>query len=450
MLFYSTNRKSPLLTARDAILKGLAPDRGLYMPSEIPFFSKNEIETFGKMSYADIAARILGCYLSEDIEAKLLGEFCHEAYNFDTPLEKIDGNRFLLRLDRGPTASFKDYAARIMARLMNYFLEKENRYTSILTATSGDTGSAVASAFYGMERIKVVILYPEHEVSELQRKQMTTLGGNISVIAVRGKFDDCQFMVKQAFSDPQLGSMDLSTANSINIGRLLPQSVYYFYAFSRLINEYSDVVFSIPSGNFGNMMGAMLAGRMGLPVKRIVISVNSNDEFPRFLSEGKYQKVEPSVNCLSSAMNVGHPSNLARLVDLFGGEMDEQGEIRKMPDLARLREETAAFSINDSETLRVMAEFRKRYRALIEPHGAVGWAGLERYISAEDPAGDTAYLVLETAHPAKFPEIVHKATGILPEVPVSVSELKGRPESFTTIANNYAELRLFLKAGRNL
>ena len=292
--------------------------------------------------------------------------------------------------------------------------------------------------------LRVVILYPESEVSELQRRQMTTLDGNISVLAVKGKFDDCQLMVKKAFADPELRSLNLSTANSINIGRLLPQVVYYFYAYSRLIREYSDVVFSIPSGNFGNMMGGMLARRMGLPVRRFVVSVNSNDEFPRFLSGGEYQKLEPSVNCLSSAMNVGHPSNIARLVDLFGGEMNEKGEIKRMPDMGRLRDEITSYSIGDSETLKLMAETRDKYSVLIEPHGAVALAGLEKYIFENSLLPGTAYVALETAHPAKFPEIVRKATGLIPDIPESIAGLDTRKELFSTIRNSYSEFKMFL------
>ena len=450
MFYYSTNHKSPEVSIREAILGGMAPDRGLYMPSYIPFVTRDEIESFRSMTYPDIAAAVLKHFLSEEIEFPLLKRFCHESYNFETPLEEIYESRFVLRLDRGPTVSFKDYAARLMARLMENFLEMEGRRCTILTATSGDTGSAVASAFYGMEQIKVVILYPEKEVSELQRRQMTTLGGNISVVAVKGKFDDCQLMIKKAFSDPELKSSNLSTANSINIGRLLPQTVYYFYAFSRLIGEYSKLIFSVPSGNFGNLMGGIIAKRMGLPVERFIVSVNSNDEFPLFLNSGVYKKVVPSRNCISSAMNVGHPSNLARLVDLFGGEMDEKGEIGKMPDMTGLREEIAACSISDSETLMLLADVVEKYSVMLEPHGAVGWAGLEKYISANSLPPGTAAVLLETAHPAKFPEIVSKATGIMPEVPVSVSELKDRTETYNTIANNYDELRQFLKAGGSL
>ena len=254
-----------------------------------------------------------------------------------------------MRLDQGPTASFKDFAARLMGRLINYYLRLEKKQLLILTATSGDTGSAIANAFYGLDNIQVLVLFPEKEVTPRQRKQMTTLGGNVSIIAVDGKFDHCQALVKEAFSDPELGHLPMSSANSINIGRLVPQIVYYFYAHSRLRRQPDEqAVFSVPSGNFGDMMGAVLAMRMGLPVKRLVIATNENDEFPRYVASGAYQAIEPSRNCISSAMNVGHPSNLARLIDLYGGRMDEKGVISAAADMERLRREIFAVSVDDS------------------------------------------------------------------------------------------------------
>ena len=247
------------------------------------------------------------------------------------------GRVSVMRLDRGPTASFKDFAARMMARLLGQFVREDGRELTILVATSGDTGSAVASAFSGVEGIRVLVLFPINEVSERQRKQMTTLRGNIRSIALDGKFDDCQALVKRAFADPDLADLSLSSANSINIGRLLPQSVYYFYAASRLAAPGEGIVIAVPSGNFGDMMGAVIAGRMGLPIRKLVVPVNANDEFPTYLQTCLYEKIEPSRNCLSNAMNVGHPSNLARLVALYGGWMDETGTVHRAPDYEAMR-----------------------------------------------------------------------------------------------------------------
>src|SRR6185369_14296558 len=267
-----------------------------------------------------------------------------------------------MRLDQGPTASFKDFAAQMMARLMGRFLREDGHQLTILTATSGDTGSAVAHAFHNIPGIRVIVLFPFAEVSVSQRKLMTTLRDNVRTVAIDGKFDDCQAMVKRAFADPALKHISLSSANSINIGRLLPQSVYYFYAASRLAKPGEPIVFSVPSGNFGDMMGAVVARQMGLAVKKIIASVNDNDAFPRFLETGIYQKVVPSRNSLSNAMNVGHPSNLARLVAVYGGQMDETGRINKMPDREAMRRDLFSTSVSDERTRKTFIDVYHKYQ----------------------------------------------------------------------------------------
>jgi len=352
-----------------------------------------------------------------------------------------------MRLDRGPTAAFKDFAARMMARLMNYFLEKENRSLLILTATSGDTGSAIANAFYKLDKIKVVVLFPEGEVSSRQRKQMTTLGENISIISIDGKFDDCQALVKEAFIDSDLDKLNLSSANSINIGRLIPQIVYYFYSFARLRegNRDDNIVFSIPSGNFGDMMGGVLAKWMGLPVKKFVISVNENDEFPRFLESGQYTPVEPSKNCLSSAMNVGHPSNLSRLVALYGGEMDEKGNISLLPDMTKMRDDIFSISVTDEETREMIGKAYREHHLLLEPHGSVGWKGLMDWVERDKVPESQLSVSLETAHPAKFPEEIRNITGIEPELPECLKDLDNKEEHFDRLANDYQAFKEFLQ-----
>jgi threonine synthase len=261
------------------------------------------------------------------------------------PVEKADDLDYILRLDRGPTASFKDFAARMMARLMQHFLSMEGRNLTILTATSGDTGSAVANAFLGLKNIDVIILFPAGEITDIQRKQMTTLKKNIKVLAVNGKFDDCQHLVKTAFRDPALSHIPLSSANSINIGRLLPQSVYYFHAWAELSGNEKPVVFSVPSGNFGNLMGGVIAKKMGLPVEKFIIATNENDEVPVYFRSGNYRPIVPSLNCISSAMNVGHPSNLARLIAVYGGVMDEKGNISSAPDMDKMVKDFFSVSI---------------------------------------------------------------------------------------------------------
>jgi threonine synthase len=291
-----------------------------------------------------------------------------------------------------------------------------------------------------------VVLYPKAEVTPRQRKQMTTLGKNISVISIEGKFDDCQALVKQAFSDPNLAHLGMSSANSINIGRLIPQTMYYFYAYAKLVdNPVEKIVFSVPSGNFGDLMGGLIAMNMGLPVHKFVVATNENDEFPLFLQSGEYHVISPSRNCISSAMNVGHPSNVARLITLYGGVMDESGKIVSMPNLDKIRNEMYAVSISDSETEQTIEETYRNYNTLLEPHGAVGWAGLAHYLK-DNPLEESILCVsLETAHPAKFPEKICEILNIDPELPVSLQNLEGKEEVIIPMQNNYLEFSNYLR-----
>lgn len=444
--YFSTNLKAEPVSFGEALLQGQAPDRGLYMPQRMPELDPDLMKSFGNLSYKEIAFYVLHEFLKDEIPEVILRILVNDAYNYPVPLEHVYERNYVMRLDQGPTASFKDFAARMMGRLMNHFLEKNKRELLILTATSGDTGSAIANAFYGLDNIKVLILFPEKEVTTRQRKQMTTLGKNVSVIAIDGKFDDCQAMVKQAFADPDLAGMNLSSANSINIGRLLPQSVYYFYAWAKLRTHMDDKpVFVVPSGNFGDMMGGMIAWKLGLPIRRMVIAVNENDEFPNFLASGIYNKIEPSVNCLSSAMNVGHPSNLSRLVALYGGIMDEKGSIHKAPDMKLMRSHMFAASISDDETKKTIGDAWQQYRLLLEPHGAVGWAGLQHYLKQQESDDkDILHVVLETAHPAKFPEQIQEILKFDPELPPSLQGLEDKKEHFAKLENGYGAFKNFL------
>jgi threonine synthase len=464
MLLYSTNLVSPDVDLRTALLTGQAPDKGLYMPREIPRIPLDEIIGFREKTYPEIAFAVLRRYTAGLIPDDELLRLCTECYNYIVPLERVYGRSFLMRLDQGPTASFKDFAARMMARMMRYFLAQEGGELVILTATSGDTGSAVAHAFHNVDRISMVVLFPIKEVSDRQRKQMTTLGGNVTVIGVDGQFDDCQALVKRAFTDPDLGRIRFSSANSINIGRLLPQAVYYLYAWAKLQENDETAVISVPSGNFGDICGGLIARRMGLPVDRFVIATNANDEFPRFVATGNYEKIVPSRVCISNAMNVGHPSNLPRLVALYGGAMDEQGKVSKQPDFAAMRRDIYPVSIDDAATRQAIKDAWQKYRTMLEPHGAVGWAGLERYLAEEGqrdkgtrgqsgPAGHSIprslapsplSISIETAHPAKFPEEIRRLLGVDPPLPPSLAGLDAKPEHYEHGPNDYDWFKSFL------
>ncbi len=441
--FRSTNEQSPSVGLREAFLAGQAPDRGLYFPEKFPKLTPEDIASFAAKPYHEIAFQVLSRYTQGVIPDEALAQMCREAYNFVIPLEKTYDRVHVMRLDQGPTASFKDFAAQMMARMFGRFLGESGRKVTILTATSGDTGSAVAHAFHNIPGVRVLVLFPYDEVSMSQRKMMTTLGDNIRTIAIDGKFDDCQAMVKQAFADPALKDIPLSSANSINIGRLLPQSVYYFYAASRVAKPGEPTVFSVPSGNFGDMMGAVLAGQMGLPIKKLVVPVNSNDAFPRFLETGHYEKIVPSRNAVSNAMNVGHPSNLARLVAVYGGHMDETGKIHRPPDLAKMRRDIFSSSISDERTRETIREVWNKYELLLEAHGAVAWRGFLDWLAIE-PMGDAPAVILETANPAKFPEEIEKTIGFSPDVPPAMDAMNKMPEDFDRMGADYTKFREYL------
>ena len=446
-LFASTNRSASRTDLRGALLQGQAADRGLFVPVTVPPLAAGDLAALVGRSYAEVAWLVLRRFTAGMLDDGRLRALCEDAYGFEVPLERVEGRRWLMRLDRGPTASFKDFAARMMARWMGALLEGDHDELVILTATSGDTGSAVAHAYHGVSRVHSVVLFPAAEVSGRQRRQMTTLGGNVAAFAVDGKFDDCQAMGKRAFADPELAGLRLSSANSINIGRLLPQSVYYVYAYVRLadVAAREPIVFSVPSGNFGDLMGAVLATRMGLPVSRVVVATNANDEVPRFFATGRYEKIVPSRLCISNAMNVGHPSNLARLVDAYGGWMDETGALREVPDLDRLRRDFFAVSVSDDETRATIREAWRRYAVLLEPHGAVGWAGLRRFLADPAAPADPLAVSIETAHPAKFPEEIQSLLGIEPELPPSLTGIESKPEQYGHLTTDYVPFRALLK-----
>ncbi len=445
LLFQSTNGQSPPVNLREALIAGLAPDRGLYFPERFPRLAPEEIAAFGRLPYHEIASRVLSKFTEGVIPDQDLAALCQDAYTFPVPLEMVYDRVQVMRLDQGPTASFKDFAALMMARLMGRFTREDGRQITILTATSGDTGSAVAHAFHKVPGIRVIVLFPFAEVATSQRKLMTVLKDNVRTVAIDGKFDDCQAMVKRAFADPELKHIPLSSANSINIGRLLPQSVYYFYAASRLAQPGEPIVFSVPSGNFGDMMGAVVAKQMGLPIRKLIAPVNENDAFPRFLASGHYEKVVPSRNSLSNAMNVGHPSNLARLVAVYGGQMDETGKIHRMPDLAAMRRDLFSSSVSDERTRIAFQDVWARYQLLLEPHGAVAWRGFEDWLETESLDGLPA-VILETANPAKFPEEIEKTFGWSPDVPPAMAAMIQLPEDYDRMGTDYEAFKAYLLA----
>lgn len=448
ILYYSTNRELNTeeiegfkgeVTFKEALFMGQAPDNGLFMPNRLPELYKEEILSLKDRPYYEVAFEILKKYLKDDVSDEKLKEICEDAYTFSVPIEKITGDIYLARMDQGPTASFKDFAAQVMSRLMEE-LKEENQEITVLVATSGDTGSAIGTAYKGLDDIKVYILYPELEVSEGQRKQLNAIGGNTVAIAIDGKFDDCQRLVKQAFGNSELKGLNLTSANSINIGRILPQIVYYFYSYVNVMDEIRPVTFSVPSGNFGNSLGCEIARRMGLPVSPLIIATNENDEFPKFLESGVYEKVDPSRKCLSNAMNVGNPSNLARYFNLYGGIVDKEGNVHREPDVLEMRENLYSVSISDEETVKTIQEIYGNYNVLLEPHGAVGVAALmNHYKKVDKPA-----LCFETAHPSKFPEIIEETLKITPDPHPSLVDIDRRVIEPEHLPNDYEAFKEYL------
>jgi len=449
--YYSTNRNldnqpdivpfKETVSFSEALLMGQAPDQGLFMPELIPSVPLEQFRNLKGKPYPEAAMLVAQAFLSQEISEEKLRRIIAESYNYPLPLENVFARKYVMRLDQGPTASFKDFAARMMARLMSS-VRDPGKMLNVLVATSGDTGSAVGEAFKGVAGIAVTILYPRNEVSGRQKRQLDTIGGNVRALSMDGKFDDCQNLVKQAFSDPDLKSFHLTSANSINFGRILPQIVYYVWAWAQLTREGEPVVFSVPSGNFGNALGCEFARRMGLPVEKLVMPTNENDEFPRFLETGVYEKVSPSLACISNAMNVGHPSNLARFFDLYGGTVDRNGIVHRLPNVEEMRKNIYSVSISDRETRKTIKKIYDQYKVVLEPHGAIGWRGLEIYL---EMYGDKPLCVsLETAHPAKFPDEIEKLLGIVPELPQSMKDVDKRTGEPTPLSANYTDFKNYL------
>lgn len=389
MKYYSTNNKSDLVSLEDAVIRGLAPDNGLYMPERILPLPASFFETLHQKAFPEIAFEVAKHLIGEDVSESDLRRIVNHTISFDAPLVKVEENIFALELFHGPTLAFKDFGARFMSQLLGHFAKKRNREVTILVATSGDTGSAVANGFLGVDGTKVVVLYPSGKVSEVQEKQFTTLGKNITALEVDGTFDDCQHLVKRAFMDNDLQSkLFLTSANSINIARLIPQSFYYFYAWSRL-NRKDNVVFSVPSGNFGNLTAGLIAKRLGLPINHFVASTNVNDIVPKYLQSKEFSP-RPSISTISNAMDVGNPSNFARILDLYQGDWN------------KITNDITGYTFSDSETQAIMKLVFQKNNYILDPHGAVGLLGLKKYLKNQNAIG----VFLETAHPSKFNEVV--------------------------------------------
>jgi len=430
MKYRSTLRNSPEVSLRDAVLRGSAPDGGLYMPVEIPQLKKDFLKRLPSLTFPEIAHDIGTLFLGDEVPQHVLMKIVTEAFNFPVPLVALDERLHVLELFHGPTLAFKDFGARFMARLMGYFVQESGKQLTVIVATSGDTGSAVAQAFLGVSGIRVVILYPAGRVTSAQEKQLTTLGQNITALEVSGSFDDCQRMAKQALVDPAIAEkLTVTSANSINIARLIPQSFYYFAGVAQLGLSDSLPVFSVPSGNFGNLTGGLLAKRIGLGVAQFIAATNVNDVVPEFLRTGQMTP-RASRRTISNAMDVGNPSNFARIVDLYGN------------DLKAIRRDIWGCSFSDEETLRIMHDVQERHGYVLDPHTAVGVLGWLSYAKQNQPS--THGIVLATAHPAKFAEVVARAIGVQPEMPERLAAFLDRPKKSVPFSNRFADLQAFL------
>jgi threonine synthase len=432
MRYRSTAQKAALTSLRGAVLRGLAPDGGLYMPAEIARHSPEELEEFRGLPFTEVCFRLVRPFATPDVPEEILWQIVSEAINFPVKLVSLSPGLHILELFHGPTLAFKDFGARFMARLMGYFVRGETRTLTVLVATSGDTGSAVAHGFLAVPGIRVVILYPSKRISEAQEKQFTTLGENITALEVAGTFDDCQRLAKQAFTDEDLNKrVWLTSANSINIGRLLPQMFYHVAAYRQLPVASVPLVVSVPSGNFGNLTAGLFAKRVGLPVAHFIAATNANDVVPEYLRTGEFHP-RPAQATYSNAMDVGNPNNFPRLLDLCRGRLEY------------VRREISGYGATDEETLREMKSVWERYRYIADPHTAVGVLGWEAY--KKEHAEPAQGLVLATAHPAKFADVVQKAIGHAPPLPERLSKYLQKTKLSLPISSSYDDFREFLLA----
>lgn len=431
MKYYSTNKKAPMATLEKAVVKGLAEDKGLYMPENIKPLPKEFFDNIDNMSFQEIAYTVADAFFGEDVDADALKKIVYDTLAFDCPVVPVSDNIYTLELFHGPTLAFKDVGARFMARLLQYFLKKENNGSevNVLVATSGDTGSAVANGFLGVDGIKVYVLYPKGKVSPIQECQFTTLGKNITAIEVDGVFDDCQALVKSAFMDADLNAhMKLTSANSINVARFLPQAFYYFYAYAQMkkLGKADQMVMCVPSGNFGNICAALFGHRMGLPIKRFVAANNANDIFYNYLQTGKYNP-QPSKATLANAMDVGDPSNFARIYDLYKG------------DHKAITSLISGATYKDEQIRDTMRQCHKETGYVLDPHGACGYQALKDLLQPGEYG-----VFCETAHPAKFKEKVDDILSTDIEIPARLQAfMKGTKQS-VEMSKDFADFKAYL------
>ncbi|HEV8270228.1 MAG TPA: threonine synthase [Chitinophagaceae bacterium] len=429
MKYYSTNKESPLASFKEATIRGQAPDKGLYFPETIPQVDKGLIDDIERISNEEIAFRVIKPYVTNEINDDDLFKIVSETVSFSIPLVKVNENIYSLELFHGPTLAFKDVGARFMSRCLGYFLKDENKKVTVLVATSGDTGGAVANGFYDVPGVDVIILYPSGKVSPVQEKQLTTLGKNIHALEIEGNFDDCQQMVKQAFADEEINNkLFLTSANSINVARWLPQQFYYFFAYKQWTDKDHAPVISVPSGNFGNICAGILAKQSGLPVHHFIAACNVNDTVTKYLHTEIFQ-TQAAIPTISNAMDVGNPSNFIRILEIFH---------HQFPDIAK---NLSSYSISDEETLETINEVYERSKYLLDPHGAVGYLSLKRFLQTHPGRKG---IFLETAHPVKFPDAVEKATSSKIDTPSSILSLMKNEKKSIKMNASYETFKNFL------
>lgn len=435
MKLYSTNNKDLRVSFQEAVFNSLPQDKGLYMPEHIPQLDPLFIKNIQQYSLQEIALTVAKNLIGDDIPENDLKAIIKDAINFDAPVRFLSTDTAVLELFHGPSYAFKDFGARFMSRVMGYFSKQGDKLLDVLVATSGDTGGAVALGFLGVEGTRVTILYPKGKVSKVQEEQLTTNGQNIRALEVDGTFDDCQTLVKQAFNDTELNQeLRLTSANSINIARLIPQTFYYFWAYAQLKAQGIDeVVFTVPSGNFGNIGAGLLAYRMGLPVKHFVAGTNVNDTVPRFLQSGAYEP-KPSVQTLANAMDVGNPSNWVRIQDLFRNKLDE------------LRQMISSYTYTDDDTVKAMGDLYEKYGYIACPHTAIAYLAAQAYKS--DSPGEYASVFLSTAHPCKFPDAIAPEVFEKVELPKGAEALAGKPKLATALQVDYDAFKAYLLDNR--
>ncbi|MGB1168611.1 MAG: threonine synthase [Flavobacteriaceae bacterium] len=425
MKYYSLNNSSPKVSFKNAVQNGIAPDRGLYFPASITPISQDFIKNISNYSNEEIAFEVIKQFVGDEIPTNILKEIIKKTIPFDFPVVNLDENIGSLELFHGPTMAFKDVGAKFMSQCLEYFNLNTSEETTVLVATSGDTGGAVANGFLNAKGVQVVILYPKGKVSEIQEKQLTTLGNNITALEVDGVFDDCQEMVKSAFLDKNI-SRNLTSANSINVARWLPQMFYFFFAYKQVSKHYKDIVFSVPSGNFGNICAGLLAQKLGLPIKHFVASTNINDTVPQYLLNGNYVP-KPSKATISNAMDVGNPSNFIRIQELFD------------KNLTKLKKSFSSYSFSDDDTKIIMKSIYNKFNYVSEPHGAIGYLGLKEYGLKSNEFG----IFLETAHPVKFLDVVEDTLSVDVEIPPQIKAVMSKSKVALNISN-YQELKMFL------